>query len=113
MYWKELKEYKIDEVNYRILKELNRSYQHYMELRIDQMNYIDQTIHQTFPGIKKLILHNSGDFSKDKLLDFLEKWWHKDLVLEKTEEEFIEEYKRWAIEKRYHPNANKAKPFTK
>ena len=80
----ELKEYKIDEVNYRILKELNRSYQHYMELRIDQMNYIDQTIHQTFPGIKKLIPHNSGDFSKDKLLDFLEKWWHKDLVLEKT-----------------------------
>lgn len=72
MYWKELEEYKIDEVNYRILKELNRSYQHYMELRIDQMNYIDQTIHQTFPGIKKLIPHNSGDFSKDKLLDFLE-----------------------------------------
>lgn len=109
MYWKELEEYKVDEENYRVLKELNRNYQHYMELRIDQMNYIDQTIHQTFPGIKKLILHNSGDFSKDKLLDFLEKWWHKDLVLEKTEEEFIEEYKRWAKEKRYHPNANKAK----
>ncbi|MCC9939107.1 IS110 family transposase, partial [Streptococcus agalactiae] len=98
-----------DKDNYKILKELNRSYQHYMELRIDQMNYIDQTIHQTFPGIKKLIPHNSGNFSKDKLLDFLEKWWHKDLVLEKTEEEFIEEYKRWAKEKRYHPNANKAK----
>lgn len=109
MYWKELEEYKVDKDNYKILKELNRSYQHYMELRIDQMNYIDQTIHQTFPGIKKLIPHNSGDFSKDKLLDFLEKWWHKDLVLEKTEEEFVEEYKRWAKEKRYHPNANKAK----
>ncbi|HEO1918080.1 TPA: IS110 family transposase [Streptococcus agalactiae] len=109
MYWKELEEYKVDKDNYKILKELNRSYQHYMELRIDQMNYIDQTIHQTFPGIKKLIPHNSGNFSKDKLLDFLEKWWHKDLVLEKTEEEFIEEYKRWAKEKRYHPNANKAK----
>ncbi|HEN9089572.1 TPA: IS110 family transposase [Streptococcus agalactiae] len=113
MYWKELEEYKIDEANYRILKELNRSYQHYMELRIDQMNYIDQTIHQTFPGIKKLIPHNSGDFSKDKLLDFLEKWWHKDLVLEKTEEEFVEEYKTWAKEKRYHPNANKAKTIYK
>jgi len=94
MYWKELEEYKVDEENYIVLKELNRNYQHYMELRIDQMNYIDQTMHQTFPGIKKLILHNSGDFSKDKLLDFLEKWWHKDLVLEKTEEEFIEEYKK-------------------
>lgn len=109
MYWKELEEYKVDKENYIVLKELNRNYQHYMELRINQMNFIDQTIHQTFPGIKKLIPHNSGDFSKDKLLDFLEKWWHKDLILEKTEEEFIEEYKRWAKEKRYHPNANKAK----
>ena len=109
MYWKELEDYKVDEENYRVLKELNRNYQHYMDLRINQMNFIDQTIHQTFPGIKKLIPHGSGDFSKDKLLDFLEKWWHKDLVLEKTEEEFVEEYKTWAKEKRYHPNANKAK----
>lgn len=109
MYWKALEDYKIDEENYRVLKELNRSYQHYMDLRINQMNFIDQTIHQTFPGIKKLIPHGSGDFSKDKLLDFLEKWWHKDLVLEKTEEEFVEEYKTWAKEKRYHPNVDKAK----
>lgn len=113
MYWKELEEYKVDEENYRVLKELNRSYQHYMELRINQMNYVDQITHQTFPGIKTLIPHNSGDFSKDKLLDFLKKWWHKDLVLEKTEEEFVEEYKRWAKEKRYHPNANKAKAIYK
>ena len=28
VYWKELQEYKIDTENYRILKELNRSYQH-------------------------------------------------------------------------------------
>lgn len=109
MYWKELEDYKVDEENYRVLKELNRNYQHYMDLRINQMNFMDQTIHQTFPGIKKLIPHGSGDFSKDKLLDFLEKWWHKDLVLEKTEEEFVEEYKTWAKEKRYHPNVDKAK----
>ena len=109
MYWKELEDYKVDEENYRVLKELNRNYQHYMDLRINQMNFIDQTIHQTFPGIKNLIPHGSGDFSKDKLLDFLEKWWHKDLVLEKTEKEFVEEYKTWAKEKRYHPNVDKAK----
>ena len=85
MYWKELQEYKVDSENFRVLKELNRSYQHYMELRINQMNFIDQTTNQTFPGIKKLIPHASGDFSKDKLLDFLEIWWHKNLVLEKSE----------------------------
>lgn len=113
MYWKELQEHKVDTENYKILKELNRSYHHYMELRINQMNSIDQTISQTFPGIKKLIPHGSGDFSKDKLLDFLETWWHKNLVLEKTEEKFIEDFKNWAKEKRYHPNADKAKSIYK
>ena len=113
VYWKELQEYKIDTENYRILKELNRSYQHYMDLRINQMNFIDQTISQTFPGIKNLIHHGSNDFSKDKLLDFLEIWWHKNIVLEKTEEKFIEEFKNWAKEKRYHPNADKAKSIYK
>ena len=52
MYWKELQEYKVDTESFRVLKELNRSYQHYMELRISQMNFIDLTISQTFPGIK-------------------------------------------------------------
>ena len=113
VYWKELEEYKIDTENYRTLKELNRSYQHYMDLRINQMNYMDQTISQTFPGIKNLIPHGSNNFSKDKLLDFLEKWWHKNIVLEKTEEKFIEEFKNWAKEKRYHPNADKAKSIYK
>ncbi|EGY76317.1 IS110 family transposase [Helcococcus ovis] len=113
MYWKELQEHKVDTENFRTLKELNRSYQHYMDLRINQMNFIDQTISQTFPGIKKLISHGSKDFSKDKLLDFLETWWHKDLVLEKTEEKFIEDFKNWAKEKRYHPNADKAKSIYK
>lgn len=113
MYWKELQEYKVDSESFRVLKELNRSYQHYMDLRINQMNFIDQTISQTFPGIKKLIPHASGDFSKDKLLDFLEIRWHKNLVLEKSEEKFIEDFKNWAKEKRYHPNADKAKSIYK
>ena len=113
MYWKELQEYKVDSESFRVLKELNRSYHHYMELRINQMNFIDQTISQTFPGIKKLIPHASGDFSKDKLLDFLEIWWHKNLVLENPEEKFIEDFKNWAKEKRYHPNADKAKSIYK
>ena len=44
MYWKELQEYKVDSESFRVLKELNRSYHHYMESRINQMNFIDQTI---------------------------------------------------------------------
>ncbi|WP_159560844.1 IS110 family transposase [Streptococcus halichoeri] len=109
IYWNTLENYNLDNTNYQELKHLNRSYQHYMELRVCQINFIDHIIDQTFPGIKKLIPHGSQDFSKDKLLDFLEKWWHKDKVLELSKEEFVKKYQIWAKEKRYHPNTQKAK----
>lgn len=110
IYWDTLGNYNLDNTNYQELKHLNRSYQHYMELRVCQINFIDHIIDQTFPGIKKLIPHGSQDFSKDKLLDFLEKWWHKDKVLELSEEEFVKKYQIWAKEKRYHPNTQKLSP---
>lgn len=108
MYWHNLEEYTLDTEVYQALRHLNRSYQHYMELRISQINFLDYLIDQVFPGLKKLIPHGAGDFKKDKLLDFLEIWQHKDLVLEKTETEFIKDYRKWAKEKRYHSNTEKA-----
>jgi transposase len=108
IYWHKLEEYKLDREVYQNLKYLNRSYHHYMDLRISQMNFLDTFIDQVFPGLKKILPHGSGDFSKDKLLDFLEVWWHKDVVISQDEEEFIKVYQKWAKEKRYHPNAKKA-----
>lgn len=113
MYWHNLEEYSLDTEVYQTLRHLNRSYQHYMALRISQINFLDHLIDQVFPGLKKLIPHGSGDFKKDKLLDFLEIWWHKDLVLAKTETEFIKDYQKWAKEKRYHSNAQKAQAIYK
>lgn len=89
IYWRTLENYNLDDRNYQELKHLNRSHQHHIELRICQINFIDRIIDQTFRVIKKLILHGSQDFSKDKLLDFLEKWWDKDKVLELSEEELV------------------------
>lgn len=113
IYWHKLEEYKLDREVYQNLKYLNRSYHHYMDLRISQMNFLDTFIDQVFPGLKKILPHGSGDFSKDKLLDFLEVWWHKDVVISKGEEEFIKDYQKWAKEKRYHPNAKKAQAIYK
>ena len=59
MYCKELQEYNVDAESFRVVNELNRSYQHYMDSRINQINFIDQTISQTFPGIKKRLLLRS------------------------------------------------------
>jgi transposase len=46
---------------------------------------------------------------KDKLSDFVEQFWHYDEITSLSESEFIEKYKIWAKEKKYHQSQDKAK----
>jgi len=61
---------------------------------------------QSMPELEKLVKDTDRDF---EILTIMA----PGLQGEKTEEEFVEEYKTWAKEKRYHPNANKAKTIYK
>ena len=45
---------------------------------------------------------------KDKLSDFVERYWHFDNITAMTKNEFIEDYVSWAAEKKYHQNRSKA-----
>ena len=45
---------------------------------------------------------------KDKLGDFVERFWHYDLITRQSETEFVEHYKIWAKEKKYHQSQSKA-----
>ena len=45
---------------------------------------------------------------KDKLSDFVERYWHFDNITAMTKDEFIEDYVSWAAEKKYHQNRSKA-----
>lgn len=109
MYWNELNDYYEDELPYKELRELNRTYQHYINQRVTQINFLDKEIERRHPGLKKLIPHASRDFSKDKLLDFIERWPNNNDIIKRTEKQFIKDYENWANKKGYHPNANKAK----
>lgn len=109
MYWNELNGYYEDKLPYKELRELNRTYQHYINQRVTQINFLDKEIEKRHPGLKKLIPHPSRDFSKDKLLDFIERWPNNNDILKRTEKQFIKDYENWANKKGYHPNANKAK----
>ena len=83
MYWKELQEHKVDTENFRTLKRIKQILSALHGPK-NQSNELHRPNNQSnISGNKKLIFHGSKDFSKDKLLDFLETWWHKDLVLEK------------------------------
>ena len=99
---------KHDEDTYAELKLLGRRYRYYMELHVKALLELTHILDYTMPGIKKLF--NSWDEAsgKDKLSDFVERFWHFDIITAQSLDEFVEEYLVWAGEKKYHRSRSKA-----
>lgn len=106
--WFKLQRHEGDEKIYAELKLLGRRYRYYMELHVKALQELTHMLDYTMPGIKKLF--NSWDEAsgKDKLSDFVERFWHFDMITEQSHDEFIEEYLAWAKEKKYHRSRSKA-----
>jgi hypothetical protein len=61
------------------------------------------------PGIKGMLASWNEGNRKDKLSDFVERFWHYEKITCLYEAEFIEQYKLWAKERKYHQSQDKAK----
>jgi transposase len=108
--WFYLENYKAPEEDYEELKILGRQYSHYINLKIDSKLALTNMLDRTMPGIKTLLSGKRSDLpTKDKLADFVEKYWHYDNILQKSEVKFVESYCLWAKKKGYHANEAKAK----
>lgn len=107
--WFHLEAYKADEEIYSEMRLLGRQYSHFIKIKIGNKNGLDFLISQTMPGIKSLLQSGTASQpSKDKLADFVEKYWHVDRIISQSEDVFITEYCMWAKEKGYRSNASKA-----
>ena len=106
--WFKLQKHEGDEETYAELKLLGRRYRYYMELHVKALQELTHILDYTMPGIKKLF--NSWDEAsgKDKLSDFVERFWHFDIITAQSLDEFVEEYLMWAGEKKYHRSKSKA-----
>lgn len=106
--WFKLQKYEGDENTYAELKLLGRRYRYYMELHVKSLQELTHILDYVMPGIKAMF--NSWDeaSNKDKLSDFVERYWHYDLITSMSREEFTEDYLAWAKEKKYHQNSAKA-----
>ena len=62
----------------------------------------------TMPGIKGMLASWNEGNRKDKLSDFVERFWHYDTITCLSETEFIKQYMSWAKEKKYHQSQDKA-----
>ena len=106
--WFKLKRYEASESTYTELKLLGRRYRHYMEMHIQALQELTHVLDYVMPGIKGLFNSWTESSNRDKLSDFVEKFWHYDLITSMRREEFIEAYNKWAEQKKYHQSESKA-----
>ena len=106
--WFKLKRYEASESAYTELKLLGRRYRHYMEMHIQSLLELTHVLDYVMPGIKGLFNSWTESNNKDKLSDFVERFWHYDLITSMSCEEFIEAYNEWARQKKYHQSKSKA-----
>ncbi|MBO4459430.1 MAG: IS110 family transposase [Clostridiales bacterium] len=106
--WFKLKRYEASESTYTELKLLGRRYRHYMEMHIQALQELTHILDYVMPGIKGLFNSWTESNNRDKLSDFVERFWHYDLIISMSCEEFIEAYNEWARQKKYHQSESKA-----
>ena len=106
--WSKLKRYEGTEDTYAELKLLGRRYRSYMELHVKALQELTHILDYVMPGIKKMFASWNEGNDRDKLSDFVERFWHFDLITAMSLEEFTEEYVAWAKEKKYHQSRSKA-----
>ena len=108
-HWFTMQEFQASEDIYSELRLLGQQYRHYMKLHIMSLHELIHLLDYTMPGIQGMLAGWNEGNRKDKLSDFVELFWHYDMITALNESEFIEQYKLWAKEKKYHQSQDKAK----
>jgi hypothetical protein len=106
--WDELKGFESSGDRYSELTILSRQYRHYMRIHVASLQELTHILDYTMPGVKKEFNSWDPENGKDKLSNFVEKYWHYDNIRKKSERQFVESYLNWAKKKGYHRNQNKA-----
>ena len=106
--WLSLRQFTPQEDVYAELKLLGRQYRFFMESRIELLLNLTHLLDYTMPGIKALFKGWSEYSGKDKLCDFVEEYWHFDVITKYSEKQFIERYQKWAKKKGYQQCEAKA-----
>lgn len=90
--WFKLQKYEGDEEICAELKLLGRRYCYYMELHVKALQELTHILDYVMPEIKKIFNSWNEANGKDKLSDFVEKFWHFDLITAMSIDEFVKEY---------------------
>ncbi len=106
--WYKLQDYEESEATYSELKLLGRRYRHYMELHVKALQELTHILDYVMPGLKRKFNSWNEANGKDKLSDFVEVFWHFDVITSMGQDEFVSAYLQWAKERKYHQSQPKA-----
>lgn len=106
--WFNLVDYTTNNETYDELKILNHQYNSYIEQRVKAKQSLTILLDRTMPEIKTLLLNRSIAPDRDKLCDFVRKYWHFDNITKMSEDRFIKSYICWAKKKGYQASESKA-----
>ena len=97
-----------DEI-YKELKLLGRQYEQYVRLKVGCKIQLANLLDGVMPGIKSILQGTVPAYStKDKLCDFVEKYWHYDNIKKMSEKQFLSDYEKWIKRKGYRYNESQA-----
>ena len=97
-----------DEI-YKELKLLGRQYEQYVRLKVGCKIQLAYLLDGVMPGIKSILQGTVPAYStKDKLCDFVEKYWHYDNIKKMSEKQFLSDYEKWTKRKGYRYNESQA-----
>ena len=97
-----------DEI-YSELKLLGRQYDQYVRLKVNCKIQLANLLDGVMPGIKTILQGTVPAYStKDKLCDFVEKYWHYDTIKKMSEKQFLSDYAKWTKKKGYRFNESQA-----
>ncbi len=108
-HWFSMSAYCPPDETYAELKLLGRQYEQYVRLKVSCKIQLANLLDGVMPGIKKILAGNVPAYStKDKLCDFVEKYWHYDNIKKMSEKQFLVSYEKWVKSKGYRYSERQA-----
>lgn len=91
------------------LRFLGMQYHKFMKVRTNRSIALCDLLDRTMPGIYDSLAKYNRNTGKDRLSDFVEEYWHRNLILKYSENKFTERYLKWAKKKGYVTNESEAR----
>ncbi|HWS30539.1 MAG TPA: IS110 family transposase [Clostridia bacterium] len=107
-HWASLPRYLPEENTRLLLKNCCRQYEYYSKLQTMLKNNLIALLDQTFPEANRLFSSQRRGDGKEKWVDFVTVFWHRECVCGITEKAFSDRYQKWCKKNGYHFNEKKA-----